>query len=84
MSIAVGLMILGGIMAAYMAFMVLRWLTVYLFKEFIRSCLPAETRILEWLQDRASARALGVDYDLYMARKRIDRATKPIDISKRN
>jgi hypothetical protein len=34
--------------------------------------LPLEVRVLSWLQDRATARALGVDLDILRARRKID------------
>lgn len=33
---------------------------------------PFEARLLQWLQDRASARALGVDVGIIRARRKID------------
>lgn len=34
--------------------------------------LPLEVRVLAWLQDRAAARALGVDLDILRIRRKID------------
>lgn len=33
---------------------------------------PAERRLLQWLQDRAAARALGIDIEILRARRKID------------
>lgn len=44
-----------------------------------RMLRPIEQRALQWLQDRAMARALGVDIDIIRVRRRIETTTKPID-----
>jgi len=45
-----------------------------------RMLRPIERRILQWLQDRAMARALGVDIDIIRVRRKIETAAKPIDV----
>lgn len=47
-----------------------------------RLCLPAERRIFQWLQDRAAARALGMDIDIIRARRKIETATNPVDMNR--
>jgi hypothetical protein len=37
-----------------------------------RLLLPLEVRVLMWLQDRATARALGVDIDVLRFRRKVD------------
>lgn len=41
---------------------------------------PVESRTLQWLQDRAMSKALGVDVDIIRARRRIETANEPIDV----
>lgn len=43
-----------------------------------RMLRPIERRVLQWLQDRAMARALGVDIDIIRVRRRIETAAEPI------
>ena len=40
-----------------------------------------ERALYDWLQDRATARALGMDIDLVRARRKIDTATSPINVA---
>lgn len=37
-----------------------------------RLVLPLEVRVLLWLQDRAAARALGIDIDVIRVRRKIE------------
>lgn len=39
---------------------------------------PLERRMLQWLQDRATARTLGIDIDIIRARRKIETSEKPI------
>lgn len=41
---------------------------------------PIERTALQWLQDRAMARALGIDTDIIRARRKIETSAKPIDV----
>lgn len=45
-----------------------------------RMLRPIECRTLQWLQDRAMSRALGIDIDIIRIRRKIETATKPIDV----
>lgn len=76
------LTILGGGMLAYLAFIILRWAFSALVHAIIVSHRPSEDRMREWLNDRQAARTLGVDFDFYMARKKIDGATQPVNVPK--
>ena len=37
-----------------------------------RVLLPVEVRVLSWLQDRATARTLGIDIDVLRFRRKVD------------
>jgi len=50
----------------------------------LRKGFWGEQHLYEWLQDRAVARTLGADIDLVRARRRIDSATAPINVSQKN
>ena len=62
-----------GFIAAY-------WTAVYVGKAFLSfagraiswAILPSEKRMLQWLQDRAASRALGIDIAILRARRKID------------
>jgi hypothetical protein len=45
-----------------------------------RMLRPLESRLLQWLQDRAMARALGVPVEIVKVRRRIETADKPINV----
>lgn len=45
-----------------------------------RLLLPIERHVLQWLQDRSMARTLGMDIDIIRARRKIETATKPVDM----
>lgn len=70
------------------AFIVLFWFGLWLLKKlffgasdlFQKSAMPFERSTLQWLQDRAMARALGVDIDIIRVRRKIETAAKPIDV----
>jgi hypothetical protein len=39
---------------------------------------PLERRMLQWLQDRATARTLGIDIDIIRARRKIETSESPV------
>lgn len=45
-----------------------------------RMLRPVEARLLQWLQDRAMARALGVPVEIVKVRRRIESSDKPINV----
>jgi hypothetical protein len=45
-----------------------------------RMLRPVELRLLQWLQDRSMARALGVPVEIVKVRRRIESADKPINV----
>lgn len=49
-----------------------------------RFLLPAERRLLQWLQDRAVARTLGADIDVVRFRRKVETADKPFDVPDAN
>lgn len=61
-------------------FLVAFWLGLWLLKVVAsaglraacRILLPLEVRVLLWLQDRAAARALGIDIDVIRVRRKIE------------
>lgn len=68
----IGLKSVGAVAAAYLCFMVLRGLSRASGHLLASRLLPAERRLLEWLQDRATARTMGIDVDVIRARRKID------------
>jgi hypothetical protein len=67
-----GLYGVSAVAAVYIAvrigWIVLRWV----WRGLCRLCLPMERKVLLWLQDRATSRALGIDTDIIKMRRRID------------
>ena len=45
-----------------------------------RMLRPVEMRVLQWLQDRAMARTLGVSVEIIKVRRRIETANDPISV----
>lgn len=43
-----------------------------------RMLQPIERRMLQWLQDRAMSRTLGLDVEIIRARRKIETAAKPV------
>ena len=78
-SLLIGFTIIGAAFAACVGWLVLKMLVVAAAKLVAASYLPAELKMLEWLQDRNVARTLGIDADIVAARRRIETATKPIN-----
>lgn len=76
----IGFTLLGGVFAAFVAWAIFKRIAVALFRAIITSCLPIEERTLQWLQDRAMARALGVDVDVVRMRRRMETLRKPMDV----
>lgn len=72
--------LLGGLFAALVAWAIFRRVAVALFRALVTSCLPIEERTLQWLQDRAMARALGVDVDVVRMRRRMETLREPMDV----
>lgn len=75
-----GFALLGGLFAALVAWAILKRVAVALFRAVVTSCLPIEERTLQWLQDRAMARALGVDVDVVRMRRRMETLREPMDV----
>lgn len=69
--------LVGGLFTALLAWAIFRRLAVAAFHALITSCMPIETRTLQWLQDRAMARALGVDVEVVQMRRRLETLRKP-------
>jgi len=78
-SLIIGCMIIGAAVVAWVAWLVLKAVVISAAKLVAASYLPVELKMLEWLQDRAVARTLGIDVEVVAARRRIDTANKPID-----
>lgn len=72
--------LVGGLFTALVAWAILRRVIAALFRALITSCLPIEERTLQWLQDRAMARALGVDVDVVRMRRRMETLRKPMSV----
>lgn len=73
--------IVGGLFLVCIAFVILKWLAYGLFRLVVTSFLPLEVRTLQWLQDRAMARTLGIDYDTVVARRKMETLRKPMNPS---
>lgn len=71
----------GAAVLFFMAWRLLKWIAIGLARAAIRSCLPLELKTLEWLQDRAMARALGVDYETVRMRRIMETLRKPKDFT---
>ena len=76
----IGFTVLGGMFAVFVAWAIFRRVFAVLFRALITSCLPIEERTLQWLQDRAMARALGVDVDVVRMRRRMETLRKPMTV----
>lgn len=79
--VLIGCTVLGGLFAAFVAWAILKRVAVALFRAMVTSCLPIEERTLQWLQDRAMARALGVDVDVVRMRRRMETLRKPMKVT---
>lgn len=79
-SVLIGCTVLGAMFAAFVAWAIFKRIAAALFRAIITSCLPIEERTLQWLQDRAMARALGVDVDVVRMRRRMETLRKPMTV----
>jgi len=76
-----GCALVGGLFIACLTWIALKGVAVAAFRGIVTSFLPLETKTLEWLQDRAMARALGVDPDVVRMRRRMETLRKPMKVS---
>lgn len=63
---------LGSVVLAVIALYIARSLVVWLWRALMCLLLPLERRLLQFLQDRATSRTLGVDIDVIRVRRRIE------------
>ena len=75
----IGAAIIGGLVMLTIGWYLLKWIAIGLAHAAIRACLPLELKTLEWLQDRAMARTLGVDYETVRMRRIMETLRKPKD-----
>ena len=68
------------IAAFWVALWVLKVTAIGTVRTIDHALRPIERVILLWLQDRAMARALGVDIDTIRVRRKIETTAKPIDV----
>jgi hypothetical protein len=68
----IGIVLVGGLYVALLFWHAFKWLARVAFRSIAQSFLPVESRILALLQDRATARALGMDVGIIRARRKID------------
>jgi hypothetical protein len=80
--LVIGCTVVGGIFLACLALIIFKSIAIALAKVVARSFLPAELKMLEWLQDRATARTLGIDVGVVQARRRMETLREPITIPK--
>lgn len=67
------IVLVGGLFFACLLWHLLKWLAQIGFRRFSEAfILPVESRILTLLQDRATARILGIDVGVIRARRKID------------
>lgn len=78
--VILGLILVGGLFVACLAWIVLKHIGAAIFRAVVTSFLPLETKTLEWLQDRAMARTLGVDVDVVRMRRRMENLRKPMNV----
>lgn len=62
--------VVGGVWLAVVVLWFAKDLVWMIGRVLARALLPVERRILQWLQDRASARALGVDIEVLRVRRK--------------
>jgi hypothetical protein len=63
---------LGSVVLAVIALYLARLFVVWLWRALARCLLPLERRLLQFLQDRATSRTLGVDIDVIRIRRKIE------------
>lgn len=62
----------GAAMLAYVAWRLLGLVVRVLYAAAGRVMMPIESRCYQWLQDRATARTLGVDIDVIRMRRKVE------------
>lgn len=67
-----GLIGLGSVVLAVIVLYLAKLLVVWLWRALARCLLPLERRLLQFLQDRATSRTLGVDIDVIRVRRKIE------------
>jgi hypothetical protein len=80
--LVIGCTLVGGAFLAWVAWFLLKAIAIGAAKGIAKSFLPAELKMLEWLQDRATARTLGIDVGVVHARRRMETLREPIAIPK--
>lgn len=63
---------LASFVMAYVFWLAVGWLVPTLRYAIAAALLPLERFLLQWLQDRAMARALGIDAAVVRMRRRLD------------
>ena len=63
---------LASFVIAYLFWLMVGWLMPALGAAIKAMLLPAECALLQWLQDRAVARTLGIDAAVVRMRRRLD------------
>lgn len=66
----IGLRALAMVCSAVIALWLLKVIALATARMFERLLLPLERGVLQWLQDRAAARALGIDIDIIRVRRK--------------
>lgn len=83
-SIGLGVRILGGLWAIIIGLWLLKVTAIGAARLIERMLAPTEARVLQWLQDRAMARALGVPVEIVRVRRRIETTDTPINVPDAN
>lgn len=73
------LKIIGVGIAAWSGIYLLKFIAISLGRLFERALLPIERRLLTWLQDRATARVLGIDTEIVRQRRKMETTDKTIN-----
>lgn len=76
----IGLRSLAIVCAAVIGLWLLKVTAIGVARMFDRMLRPVERIALQWLQDRAMSRALGVDIDIIRVRRRIETTGEPINV----
>ncbi len=72
--------IIAFIWAVIIGLWLLKVTTIGVAQMIDRMLRPIELSVLQWLQDRAMARTLGVDIDVIRVRRRIETTGEPINV----
>ena len=72
--------IIALIWAVIIGLWLLKVTTIGVAQMIDRMLRPIELSVLQWLQDRAMARTLGVDIDVIRVRRRIETTGEPINV----